>query len=532
VKLVTAEQMREMDRRTIEEFGVPGATLMENAGTGVFRLIAELLGEAQGKRALVFCGKGNNGGDGFVVARLLHEWGADTAAVLAGKAADLKGDARANFDAATKAQVPIHEITGSLVKWPQAEALAVAARESDVLVDALLGTGLSGEVTGLTRDLIEFINTTRAHAQTQVVAVDVPSGVDADTGRTWGVAAKADHTVTMGLAKVGLVLYPGAEYAGALHVADIGTPEEIIEQAEIAAELIERAQVRALLPPRRRDAHKGDFGRVLLIAGSRGMAGAAALCARAALRAGAGLVYLGAPESLNDILQTKVDEVITRPLPQTDAGTLSADALPLIEAHLRDCDALALGPGLSRNPATAELVRRLVRACTKPMVLDADGLNAVSEEPECLVRSAAPAVITPHPGEMARLMGSDIPAVQVDRLEAARTAAKRLGCVALLKGARTVIATPEGQVRICPTGNPGMASGGTGDVLTGMIAGFLGQGMSPFDAATAGAFLHGLAGDLAAASLTEVALVAGDVLDAIPLALHQALAGGETGPVE
>jgi hydroxyethylthiazole kinase-like uncharacterized protein yjeF len=528
MKLVTAEQMRAIDRRTIEEAGVPGATLMESAGTAVFRLIAELLGEPERKRALVFCGKGNNGGDGFVVARLLHEWGAEVAAVLVGKGAQLRGDAKANFDRARKAEVAVHEIGGSLVKWPQAEGLVAAARESDVLVDALLGTGISGGVTGLTRELIALINSSRGERRPLVIAVDVPSGVDADSGAICGAAVMAHHTVTMGLAKIGLALYPGAEHVGVLHAADIGIPDEVVEQAQAEAELLEPGQVRGWLPRRRRDAHKGDFGRVLVVAGSVGMTGAAALCSRAALRAGAGLVYLGIPESLNDILEVKVDEVITRPLPETPRRTLSTEALPLIEQLLADCDVLVAGPGLSRHAATAELVQRLVQGCAKPMVLDADALNALADKPDCLEKASACAVLTPHPGEMARLMGTDVAAVQADRVASARAAAKRFGCVALLKGARSVIAGPQGEVRICPTGNPGMASAGTGDVLTGMVGAFLGQGMSPLDAASAGAYLHGLAGDLAAAANTEVALVAGDVLAAIPLALRQVLlAGGD-----
>jgi len=521
VKVVTSAQMQAIDRRAIDEFGIPGEALMENAGRAVFGAVRGYLGGFARRSIAILCGRGNNGGDGMVVARLAQEHGARVHVFLAARRQDMRGDAGLNLEKARQSGIRVTEITedfGDAVP----DSLRRACEQADIIVDALLGTGAKGAAQGVIASLVNVINRTKSSRGIPVISVDIPSGVDADTGAVPGPAVQADCTVTMGLPKLGLVLFPAAAHAGRLRVADIGIPPHIIEQAEFAAELIEEAHVASLFKPRRPDAHKGDFGRVFIVAGSVGMTGAAALCAEAALRSGAGLVTLGVPASLNDILEVKLTEVITAPLPETAERTLSQAALDPIMERLRVSDALALGPGLSQHPETAALVAELVQRVQIPTVIDADGLNNLARNPEAL-NTACPKVITPHPGEMARLLGTDTRQVQSagGRIGAATQAAEKFNCVVVLKGARTVIAAPGEAPCINPTGNPGMAGGGTGDVLTGMIAGFLGQGMSPLDAATAAVYLHGLSGDLAAERTTQTALAAGDLLRFLPDALRR-----------
>lgn len=513
MKVVTASQMRQIDRWTIEQEKIPGSLLMENAGKAVFDLARELLGGPEG-RVAIFCGKGNNGGDGLVVARHLKEWGARVQVFLAGSGEHLQGDARANFDLARQAKVPMMEADTTEEFVKQAER---GAEEAELLVDALLGTGIKGEVTGLTAELISLIN----ESGRPVVAVDVPSGIDSDTGKICGCAIRASHTVTMGLPKLGLLLYPGAEYAGELRVADIGLPPQVIEQSEVSAELIEADQVKSWLPIRVPQAHKGDFGRVLVIAGSVGMTGAAALASEAALRAGAGLVTLVLPESLNDLMEVKLTEVMTRPCPETADRSLALAAQPKIEELAASSDVVVMGPGLSLVPETQELIRRLIVSLPCPQVLDADALTALSSDLSILAKVKQPAICTPHPGEMGRLLGITPEEVQADRIGVVHRAANELKAVVVLKGARSLICSPDGLPWINRTGNPGMASGGTGDVLTGMIGGLLAQGLSSERAACAGVYLHGLAGDLAAAEKTQLGIIAGDLLARVPMAIKQ-----------
>lgn len=516
MKVVTAAQMREIDRRTIEQEGIPSLTLMENAGQGVFQVVREHLAEEGRPRVVVLCGKGNNGGDGLVVARKLREADVNPVVFLAGDPKTLSGDAAANYRRAREESIDIHEVAaGSL------EEVTAACAGADVVVDALLGTGISGEVTGVVGDLVDAIN----QCQAVVVAVDVPSGLNADDGTPCGRAVVADATPTMGLPKLGLVLPCGREYAGSLRVVDIGVPDHVIEEAEATAEILTAAEVRPLLPPRPLDAHKGDFGRVLVVAGSVGMTGAAALCSEAVLRMGAGLVYLATPRSLNDLLEIKVTEVITCPMPETGRRSLGLDAVESILELAGQCDAVALGPGLSQDPETQQAVYRLVEGIDRPLVIDADGLNALQRHQDLLSARTAPTVITPHPGEMARLMGTATSDIQGDRMGAARRAAEEFNSVVVLKGAGTITAQPGGDLyTVNTTGNPGMASGGTGDVLTGMITGLLAQRaapLSPHDAARVGVYLHGLAGDLAAAEIGQTSVIAGDVLRHVATAVRR-----------
>ena len=520
MKVVNAAQMREIDRRAIEERGVPGRELMERAGKAVADLVRRAVVEPGGAAALVFAGKGNNGGDGFVAARHLAQWGMRVRVILAAPVAEITGAPGHCLETARDAGVPIEEVAEPLAPRQQSTGLHAAAAGAHVLVDALLGTGVRGEVTGVIGELVDLINAARAAGRAKVVAVDVPSGIDSDTGAVLGRAVKADYTVTMGLPKLGLLVGDGIGRAGQITVADIGFPRDLVDGTACEAELIDRQWAYSRLPPRRLDAHKGDFGRVAVIAGSVGMTGAAALSSLAALRMGAGLVTLGVAASLNDIMEVKLTEVMTRPLPETPERTLALAARELALAFAHEADVVVLGPGLSRHEETVRLVRDLVEEIERPLVLDADGLNALAGNPEPLKARRAPTVCTPHPGEMGRLLGMTAAQVQRDRLGVARRAAGEFGCVMVLKGAKTVIADSSGDARINPTGNPGMASGGTGDVLSGMIGGLLAQGVEPFDAAAAAVFFHGLAADRAARDRTERCLIAGDIIDYLPSALR------------
>ena len=516
MKIVTAGQMREIDRRAIEERGIASLALMEGAGRAVAESAYRLTEGCPDRPILVLCGRGNNGGDGFVAARHLIELGRTVQVFVAAPRGEITGDAEANLQRL--------EVLGlSCLYLTEAEPALAALPRCGLVVDALLGTGLSGKVRGLAGKLIEGLN----ESGQPVLAVDIPSGLDADTGEPLGVAVRAQETVTMGLPKLGLFLHPGVDYAGRVTVADIGFPADLIADSQAVADLTAPEWVRMLLPQRPRSAHKGEFGRVLVIAGSVGMTGAAFLCAEAALRVGAGLVTVGCPASLNDILEVKLTEALTLPLPETYQRSLDTRALAPILEHAEAASVLAIGPGLSRQPETSVLVRRLVARVDKPMVVDADGLNALADAAVLLEGEHAPAVLTPHPGEMGRLMGVSTERVQARRAHFAEAAANRFHSVIILKGACSLVAEAGRPLTVNPTGNPGLASGGTGDVLTGMVAGLIAQGLLPFEAGAAAAYLHGLAGDLAARKLGEASLVAGDVLAAVPQAICRTMAGVE-----
>ena len=519
MKIVTAQQMRELDRKAIHERGIAGLTLMENAGRAVADAAGRMAERSPDRPIVIVCCRGSNGGDGFVAARHLRQLGRHVEVFLAAKADDVSGDARTNLNRLIEQGLTVTEVADP---EPVVQACCGAA----LVVDALLGTGLSGKVRGLPGQLVETINRLRP----RVLAVDIPSGLHADSGEPLGLAVRAEETVTMGLPKIGLFLYPGMDYAGRVTVADIGFPSDLVNESPSVADLVEPEWVRMLLPRRRPSAHKGHFGRVLVIAGSAGMTGAACLCANAALRVGAGLVTVGCPASVNDILETKLTEAMTFPLPETYSRALDTRALALILELSAEADVLAIGPGISREPESAVLVRRLVARVDKPMVIDADGLNALADAAVILEGEHAAAVLTPHPGEMGRLMEVSTEKVQARRPHLAEAAAERFNSVVVLKGACSLIAEPDRLLTVNPTGNPGMASGGTGDVLTGMIAGLIAQGLLPFEAAAAGTYLHGLAGDLAAERMGEASLLAGDVLHSVPAAIRRVSEGHTQQP--
>ncbi|MBV9850572.1 MAG: NAD(P)H-hydrate dehydratase [Armatimonadetes bacterium] len=523
MKVATAAQMREMDRRTIEEYHVPSIVLMENAALRVVEAMQERFGPLEGKRVAVVCGKGNNGGDGLAIARhLASRFAARVSVWLAASRENLQGDAAVNLRMAEAFGLKVREIHPRL-KSDFAEAA--------VIVDALLGTGITGGVTGEFGSIIEWMN----DSGQPIVAVDVPSGLDADTGKVLGACVRATLTVTFALPKYGLLDFPGAEYAGEVIVGDIAMPRAVMEAPDITVHTTKPADVARWLPARvnGRDSNKGQFGHVMVFAGSGGFVGAPVMVAEAAARTGAGLVTLAIPSGIHQAAMARVSPVVmTRGLPQSGEGTFGNDALDPALKLTEKATAVALGPGLGHGDEAAAFVREFVSRCPAPLVIDADALTLLSQQPDrgaSLVKNrAAPSILTPHPGEMGRLLGTDTKTVQADRRAAVTQAAETYGCVALLKGARTLIAAPDGTLYLNTTSNPGMATGGAGDVLTGVLSALLAQHLGPLEAAAAGAYIHGLAGDLtAAAHGGATGLIATDLLDHLPPAIARCQGGAQ-----
>ncbi len=506
--ILTPDQAAELDRET-QARGVSAELLMERAGRAVARAAIDLLGGTYGRRAVVVCGKGNNGGDGFVAARHLARAGVRTTVVAIERLDDLREPAATNAARLDEVPVRVLPFSGATLERELARA--------DVAIDAIFGTGFRGIPEDEWAEAIMALNGSRS----PVVAVDIPSGVNGSTGAVQGEAVLADLTVTFGAAKVGAVLLPGAELAGAVRVVDIGFPDDLLRPN---AFLMEPADVLAVLPERSLETHKRATGVLLVVAGSRGMTGAVRLIAEAAGRIGAGLIQVAVPEGILPIVQSELVETTFVPLPETEEGTVAASALGTILARLESADALAIGPGLSTNEGTADLVRELVRASPVPFVLDADGLNAFTGRASELADRKADAVLTPHDGEFARLSGVSARELRDDRLAHARALASTTGATTLLKGSRTLVVTPDGEARINPTGGPVLATAGSGDVLTGVIGGLLARGLDPVDAASAGAYVHGLAGILAGRTLGEGTL-ASDVVAHLPAAVNRVLEG-------
>jgi NAD(P)H-hydrate epimerase len=503
--------MQQLDRRTIEEFGIPGIDLMEKAGANVAAIVDCRFGNVASPAAVVLAGKGNNGGDGFVVARLLVAMGWRVEVLLYAAAAALAGDARSNFDRLPAAAAIV---VGDALT---AEAFTERCRQATVIVDALFGTGLKNGLTGEIATVAALVNT----LQRPVVAVDIPSGVDASTGGVPGEAIKAALTVTFGAAKLGHLLYPGAEYVGELLVTDIGIPGQLLAAAP-GIDFVDETAAACLLRLRSRNAHKGSHGHALLVAGSTGKSGAAAMAANSAMRSGAGLVTLAAPDSVHAVLEMKTTEVMTVPLISCPAGSIGYDAGEEVQALAAGKDAMAIGPGLGTTTETAAVVRSLIAAADLPLVIDADGLNAVAADPSIIKDSPALFIImTPHPGEMARLSGLTVSEIESDRLASAAGFASSHRVYLVLKGARTVIAAPDGRLAINGSGNPGMASGGTGDVLSGVLTALAAQGYEPFAACCLGVFVHGLAADMVAEAKGEIGMNATDIQEMLPHAFKR-----------
>ena len=506
MRLATAAEMRALDRTTIEDYGIPGVVLMENAGRGAVQSMLDAWGPVAGRKYVIFCGKGNNGGDGLVVARHLANMGAEVRVRLFSE--EMKGDAAVNLSSARKMGLDVRLLSEDL----KAEVSEV--RHADAVIDAIFGTGLASETGRPYSAVIDMIN---ADAR-RVLAVDMPSGVDSDRGRIMGVAVKADITATFGLPKRGLYMYPGAQLAGEVKVIDISIPAGAVEGSNIPARLLTRSVMR-LLPERKPDSNKGTYGHLFILAGSVGKTGAGVMAAQAASRAGAGLVTVGVPESLNDIFEEKLTEEMTLPLPETAGRCLSSKAIDKILENLNGKTALAIGPGISVDPDTVRLVAELLPQVKVPVLIDADGLNILSINDEPLKEAKAPVVLTPHPGEMGRLLGVLAREVQADRPKAAVELAEQYGVTVVLKGARTLIARPDGRFCVNPTGNAGMATGGTGDVLSGIIGSLMAQGLDVTDASMLGVYVHGVSGDIAACEKGQAGLIAGDLVKALPESL-------------
>jgi NAD(P)H-hydrate epimerase len=494
--LLTPAQAAALDRAT-QDAGTPAETLMERAGAATARACLDLIGGGYGRRAVVVCGKGNNGGDGFVAARHLERAGVRTAVILMEPGAAVGAPAAENLER-------LRRETAARVAPFDGGFLSAELRRADVAVDAIFGTGFRGAPEGVWAAAIEALNA----SEPPVVAIDIASGVDGATGAVDGEAVRADLTVTFGAAKLGSVLLPGAEYAGDVRVVDIGFDDEALPKD---AGLTEPADVASVLPSRPTGGHKRTSGTVVVVAGSRTMTGAARLVARAAARAGAGYVVVAVPSSILPIVQAGLTETVFLPLPETPGGALASDALASALEALGRAHALAIGPGLGRDPETVRFVRELVRESPAPAVVDADALNAFAGDAPAFADRKADAVLTPHLGELERLAGHPL----MDPVREARELAAASEAVALVKGTRTVVSATDGRIRVNPTGTPALATAGTGDVLTGTIAGLMARGVPSFDAAWAAAFVHGLAGIVAGESVGDGA-VAWDVAERLP----------------
>ncbi|MBI4843913.1 MAG: NAD(P)H-hydrate dehydratase [Nitrospirae bacterium] len=532
IKAATAKEMREIDRITIKRHGIASIELMERAGLACVKKINEIyfstLSPHSGEPACrqtgqpgltsvyVLCGGGNNGGEGLVIARLLQEEGRDVKVFLAVDPSKLKGDAKTNYLRAKKAGIEILPIKSFLTLNSKLLPTGQAGlTQNSLIIDALFGTGLSREIRPPFSDIIKKVNI----LSLPVFSIDIPSGISSDTGQVMGAAVRAAHTITFGLPKRGHLLYPGADFTGELSIADIGFPQKLLKSKSLKASLIERKDAVSFMPKRPRNSHKGTYGHVLITAGSRGKTGAALMTAKACLRTGAGLVTLGVPETLVDAFQRRVTEEMILPLPDKGDGTLSYDALGILMSFIKKrCDVLAIGPGISVSEDIKKLVKSLVEKLSIPVVIDADGINALSGGAALIRKSRAKLILTPHTGEMARLLSERSAEIEKDRINTAVSFSKKAKAHLALKGAPTVISSPEGEAFINSTGNPGMATAGSGDVLTGMISALLAQGLNPKNASILGVYMHGLAGDIAAGRKGERSLIASDIINAIPKA--------------
>lgn len=521
--VVTSKEMRALDSRAIKRLSVPGSFLMENAGRGVVDAMEHEYGRVAGRSVVILCGKGNNGGDGFVVARHALTRGAKVVAVIVGKIRDIRGDAKLNLGILKKTAKTLPAGHGlRIIELRSHRSLSVLPR-SDFLVDALFGTGFSGAVRGLYAYVIQWANDSTSIK----VSIDIPSGLNSDTGTVENTAFKANLTVTMGMKKIGLITGKSSDYVGELKVVDLGTIQCIPTKPKLGTFIVEAADVRKSLPHRAFDVHKHSVGKIYVLAGSQGLTGAAAMAAESGLRTGAGAVILGTPKSISSILARKLTEVIVEPLEETTDGSLSLRALEKAEKHIRWADVVIVGPGLSGNPETQQLVWKIVDSVDKPLLLDADALNALAANISILKRHRSKEIIiTPHSGELSRLIGVKSASIDEQRVDIARDVAKKLKLTLVLKGAPTVSSSPRGEVYVNPTGNAGMATAGSGDVLAGIIAGLWAQGAEQTTAAYCGVYIHGLAGDLARNKFGEKSMMALDIQDMLPAAITR-LEGNE-----
>ena len=503
MKLLTAAQMRELEQLAINEYGIDSLLLMENAARSFCDVLEQECGSVKGKAIGVFCGKGNNGGDGFAISRHLHNRGAHVTVVAGFSPDELKQDAKKNFDIITRMGLSVLPLSG--LQNPR----------FDMVVDALLGTGLAGEPKPEARALITFINS----SGTKVVAVDMPSGADASFGQVFGACVKADLTVTFGTAKPGQFLYPAKEFCGKVFVTDISIPRHLTMDFPSPYRLMDD-KLKHKLPTRKENSHKGSFGKVLMFAGSTGMSGAAVMAAGAAMKAGSGMVTVAAPKGVTDAVSAHIVEAMSLPLP-TEGEVLSKNALSALEDKLKNQDVLLTGCGIGTQEATKKTLLALVKGCQKPMVIDADGINCLKEHIHVIRDKSIPPVLTPHPLEFSRISGYSVEKIQENRLALASEFAKNNGCVLVLKGADTVVGHPDGSVSVCPYSNSGLAKAGSGDVLAGIISALLAQGLAPEAAADLGVYLHSCAGLFARKSLGAYGMTASDVTRALPYVMKE-----------
>lgn len=503
---MTAEQMRKLDREAIDQFGIPGVVLMEQAAMAVTKICLPYFEKKTQGKVLILAGKGNNGGDGFAVGRLLTNEGIQVQIWLMGQPDDLQGDAFLNYNICKEMGISI------LCQQTHREE---ELKQFDFIIDALFGTGLKRNVTGMVAAWIQAIN----RSGLPIISIDIPSGVDADTGKILGYAVKARETVTFGHLKKGLVLFPGAEYAGKVTVSAISIPKAASAKIESNCFTLTKEEAFSLVPLRKQRSNKGTFGKLFILAGSSTMAGAAAFAGRAAYRIGTGAVVCAAPRTITPVLQNLLPEAVQIPLPE-EHGFVRKESIFELEEKIKEAKAVVIGPGLGKEKSVAEFAERVLEEISCPMVIDADGLNILAEYPEFWNKVKAPVIITPHPGEMSRLTGREVSDILDNLPEIAIEFAMKWNCIVVLKDARTVIANPEGKVYFNTTGNSALAKAGSGDVLSGAIGGFLAQGLNPYDAAVLGVFLHGLAGEIGSEKNGTASLLAGQIADYMAEALH------------
>ncbi|HQU72373.1 MAG TPA: NAD(P)H-hydrate dehydratase [Calditrichia bacterium] len=522
LKVVNAEEMRAIDNYAIEKVGLPGVVLMENAGRATFRVIQQMLGNTPDPLVYIFCGKGNNGGDGFVVARHLWNEGIYVRVFCIVPEKELSGDALTNYNILHNMNIPIEFVSST------DQLREVENEPPHILVDALLGTGLKGPAKGFVKEVIDFLN---QNVETRILSIDLPSGLNADSPQVPGSAIRADVTVTMALPKRCHVLFPAKNYVGENYVVEIGIPPFVVNKPDIKLELLEQGDI--VLPFRYPDAHKYECGKVAILAGSKGYTGAAALCAQAALKTGAGMVILAVPESINAVMEQKLTEVINRPVPETAQQTIGPESMETIEELLEWCDVLAIGPGLGRSEAVRKAVIATLEKCDKPVVIDADALWALAQDRKLLeAGDHRNWILTPHFGEFSRFFpGEDKENLAIHRIEIAQAFAREYNLTLLLKGNPALVAMPDERVYINSTGNAGLASAGTGDVLTGITVGLLAQGFDPDEAAYTANFVHGFAADHIVERETIYGLTAGDLINNLGFAL-KSLQTGQQGSNE
>lgn len=505
MKVCHVNEMRRLDKSASERFGIKEELLMENAGLSSYFAIVKEIGDIKNKRFVICCGLGNNGGDGFVVARKLYSNGADVKTFILGDPERFKGAAKLNLDIIKKISIPIKRVESI-------DEVRHELQHSDVIIDAIFGTGLSREITGIYRDAIELIN----NSKKTVVSLDIPSGIAGDTGKVMGIGVRADVTITFGLPKIGNILYPGYEYCGKLYVTHISFPPSLYQDSDIMCEINKPIS----MPLRQKTGHKGSFGDVLFIAGAKNYFGAPYLASHSFLKAGGGYSRLAAPQSITPYIATLGPEIVFIPQEETAEGTISTKNIQTLLQISEKVDMVVLGPGLSLNEETQKLVLELTEKTNKPMLIDGDGITAISKNIHIIRRRSSDTILTPHPGEMSRITGKSITDIDKEKINILKETCNQLKAMVVLKGAHSLIGLPNGRVFINMTGNPGMATAGSGDVLTGTIAAMYGQGLSIVDSVRMGVFMHGLSGDIAADEKGQDGITAKDVLEFLPQAIR------------